>query len=186
MTDFDLVSKLRDLMKSEDQYPDVVQQYAREVHTRYHHQAYNLARYYGLARNDAEDAVQESFIKAFRNLQSYDPAKEFKPWFFKILLNAVRDRYRDLKKNSYRDLEVVMEYASVKDEEIFDSFHLRDVMNGIISRLPEKLKSVLVMRVYGEMEFEHLSRMMRVSVRQLHNRLNKALELVKKNMEETK
>lgn len=45
-------------------------------------------------RQDAEDALQEAFVKAFRSLDRFDPDRPFGPWFFQILRNQCRDALR--------------------------------------------------------------------------------------------
>ncbi len=180
LSDADLISKARELQKSSEQYDDVVAQYLNEIFNRYYSQGYNIARYYGLSREDASDAVQDAFIKTFKSLQNFDIHKEFKPWFFKIVLNAVRDHYRLNQKHRYTEIENAQNIS----EEIFNEFHIRQHINGIISSLPSKLKAVVVLRNYGELSFEEISDTLGVSVRQLHNRINQAYELIKQQMEE--
>jgi len=45
-------------------------------------------------REDAEDVCQDTFIKVFFNLEKYDPAYEFRTWFYTVLSNRCRDRLR--------------------------------------------------------------------------------------------
>lgn len=49
-------------------------------------------------REDAEDACQEAFIKALQNLNSLDLNKDFKNWFYTLLLNRCLDRLRKTKR----------------------------------------------------------------------------------------
>lgn len=180
LSDADLILRAKELQQGTDSYEDVAGQYLNEIFNRYYSQGYNIARYYGLSREDAADAVQEAFIKAFKSLGSFDTGKEFKPWFFKIVLNAVRDHYRLSSRHRHSDLEEAQEVS----EEIFKEFHIRQHINGIISSLPPNLKSVVVLRNYGELSYEEISRTLGVSIRQLHNRINQAYELIRQQVEE--
>ena len=45
---------------------------------------------YGIAGNEAEDAVQEAFVKAFRNLGGFRTEAAFKPWLFTIVAKCSR------------------------------------------------------------------------------------------------
>jgi len=56
---------------------------------------------------DAEDALQEAFVKAYRSLDRFDPARPFAPWFFQILRNACRDLLR--RRKSRFDVEALDE-----------------------------------------------------------------------------
>lgn len=46
------------------------------------------------SREDAEDVVQETFIRVWRSIGRYDPARPFAPWFFTILRNVARNTVR--------------------------------------------------------------------------------------------
>jgi RNA polymerase sigma-70 factor (ECF subfamily) len=56
--------------------------------------ASRLAYYYLRDAADAEEAVQDAFVKAFGNLGSYDPALPFEAWFTRILVNGCLDRLK--------------------------------------------------------------------------------------------
>ncbi len=58
-------------------------------------------------RHDAEDALQEAFVKAFRSLDRFDPDRPFGPWFFQILRNQCRDALRS--RSSRFDAEALDE-----------------------------------------------------------------------------
>lgn len=59
---------------------------------RYQHRAVRLA--WTLAGGDAEDAVQEAFVKAFRSLPRFRQGAAFRPWLFTIVANEARNRRR--------------------------------------------------------------------------------------------
>jgi RNA polymerase sigma-70 factor (ECF subfamily) len=52
------------------------------------------ARAFGMPETDVDDVVQETFIAAWRHLASYDPARPFRGWLFRIALNKMRDLRR--------------------------------------------------------------------------------------------
>ena len=180
LSDSDLIGKAKELENGYGSYASVLSQYLSEIFHRYYRDGYNIARFYGMSRDDAEDAVQIAFIKVFKSLQRYNEKKPFKPWFFKIVLNAVRDVHGKNIKHNHAPIES----AEEKGKEIFDKFHIRESLQGIISSLPDKLKNVVLLRNYADMTFEEISHTLGVSVRQLHNRLNQAYELIKRDVEE--
>lgn len=183
LSEAEIIKKIKEMKKKEDLYGDVIRQYFQEIYHRYYFQCYNISRYYGLNRQDAEDAVQEAFIKLLKSIETYDENRPFKPWFFRVVLNAVKDRYRELKKHRYTEIENITDYADGKQENFFEEFHTRNYFHGIIIRLPKKLKSVVVLRNYTDMSLDAISASLNISVRQLHNRLTQAYELIKIEME---
>ncbi|MGA2141732.1 MAG: sigma-70 family RNA polymerase sigma factor [Brevinematales bacterium] len=178
----EIIGRMKDLMQSAGLHDDVVRQYFQEIYERFYSQCYNIARYYGLKRSDAEDAVQESFIKFFTNFNSFHIDRPFKPWIFKIVLNCVRDRYRDLIKHAYSDIESAGQIKNDNQEILLDEFHMRDVFHSIIIRLPEKLRTAVIIRNYGGLDMQATADMLRISLRQAHNRLEAAYALIKEGL----
>lgn len=190
MNDEEIIVKLQGLNGDDPNFSGVEKQYAEEIYNRYYKQAYYLSRYYGLSHNDAEDAAQESFIKLFRNVRSFNPQKGFKPWFLKMVLNKVKDRYGALKRVRYKDIDETPETAEVHDnrphDKIIEKFHVQEYLWSIIDGLPVKLKKVVILRIYGELKFEEIAESVGVSVRQVRNRLEYAYGMIKTSLEEKK
>lgn len=186
LTESEIIVKIKELSKKDSLYNDVLKQYYQELYQRYFYQCYNISRYYGLSKQDAEDAVQESFIKLLRSIRTFDENRPFKPWFFKVVLNSVKDKYKELKKHRYTDLEKITEVAGHEQEKFMDEFQMRDLLHSIIIRLPEKLKTAVVMRNYTDMSLEAISNFLGITVRQLHNRLAKAYESISSKLEENR
>lgn len=188
MSDEEIVTKLQELNTDGADFEGVEKQYAEELYNRYYKQAYYLSRYYGLSHNDAEDAAQESFIKLFRNIRSFHADKGFKPWFLKMVLNKVKDRYGALKRTRYNDIDETPESVEIHDnrphDKVIEKFHVQDYLWSIIDGLPVKLKKVVVLRIYGDMKFEEISQSVGVSVRQVRNRLDCAYKMIKSSLEE--
>jgi RNA polymerase sigma-70 factor (ECF subfamily) len=183
LSENDIAVKMKDLMKSGDFHNDVLKQYYHEIYNRFYYHCYNISRYYGLNSHDAEDAVQESFIKLYKNIGSYDGIRSFKPWFFKIVLNCVRDKYRDIIKHTYIEIEKAENYGSNEQKNLLDEFHVREALHSIIIRLPEKLKSAVILRNYSGLDLKAAADLLNLSVRQLQNRLSKAYTLIKEELE---
>ena len=61
---------------------------------------------YGIAGDEAEDAVQDAFVKAFRKLDTFRPGSAFRPWLFTIVANEARNRRRSMSRRSSMELRV--------------------------------------------------------------------------------
>ncbi len=94
-----------------------------------------LPRLYSLARSlvggEAEDAVQDSLVKAFRSFDSLDDRAAARAWLTAILVNVCRDRGRSRarrpKETSFEDVDTFSLYRKIADEDPFpysDSLHL--------------------------------------------------------------
>jgi RNA polymerase sigma-70 factor, ECF subfamily len=184
MSEADIIKKIQELSKSGDTYSEVIKQHYEEIYRRFFSQCYNISRYYGLPRQDSEDAVQEAFIKLLKasSVMTFDPNRPFKPWFFKIVLNSVKDKYKEIIRHKYTDIEYAKDIPSSEQENTFEEFQMRDLFRSIIIKLPEKLKAAVILRNYTDLGLEAISGALNLSVRQLHNRLARAYQVIKKEM----
>src|SRR6186997_1100768 len=71
---------------------------------RYRRPAVRVA--YGIAGDEAEDAVQDAFVKAYRKLDTFRPGTAFRPWLFTIVANEARNRRRSMSRRAAMDLRV--------------------------------------------------------------------------------
>lgn len=191
MSDEEIISALQGLDPSNPDFNAAEKRYAEELYDRYFKQVVNLSRYYGLSRADAEDTAQESFIKLFRHIRSFNIKLKFKPWFFKLVLNKVKDLYGSMKKTgNYSDLEEVEETVDSNEvnpqDKIIEKVQNQEYIGGIIKCLPSKYKKVIILRIYGEMKFEEIAPLVGVGSRQVRKRLNKALRMVRACLKEKK
>src|SRR5207302_9919836 len=77
---------------------------------RYRHAALRVA--YTIAGEEAEDAVQEAFVKAHRNLGRFDVTAPFAPWLLRIVTNEARNRRRGWTRRTRVELRVASRRAS--------------------------------------------------------------------------
>lgn len=91
----------------------------------------------GYARDDyeAENILQEGFIKIFENLKNYKPVGSFEGWIRRIIVNTATDYYRKMKRMKF--IEVDIEEAEYKVSSIdIDKFATEDIVKAI-QKLPE-------------------------------------------------
>jgi RNA polymerase sigma-70 factor (ECF subfamily) len=55
-------------------------------------------------QEDIDDSVQEAFLRALENIQSFNPKRPFAPWLYQIARNVARNRWKYLKKRRHEDL----------------------------------------------------------------------------------
>jgi RNA polymerase sigma factor (sigma-70 family) len=142
--------------------------------------------------DEANDLVQETFIKAFGSLKTYDHNYRFSTWLYKIAANSSIDFLRKRKIDSLsldkpiptRDGDVQME---IPDNTYNPEHDLRNRERTIgieeaIDSLPEKYREVIVLRHKEDRSYEEIAAMLKVPVGTVKARIFRARELLKKKL----
>ena len=148
-------------------------------------------RYTG-SPEDAQDAAQETFLKAWRNLHRFDRKKSLRTWLFAIAKNSATDLMRKRKSvpfskfDSADDSNVLTETLEDTEplpEELFERAALATEVQSALSELPARDQTILSLRYQEEQSFEDIARILKIpanTVRSLHRRaliaLRKLLE----------
>lgn len=119
----------------------------------------------------AEDAAQEAFVKAWRNLAKYDEEKPFRPWMLRIARNAALDLLRKRRALPFSMLsgddddgpafEDSIKDAAPLPDEVFERAELGAEVAAALGQLPERDRSVLVLRYEDGLSFEQIAEVMR-------------------------
>lgn len=126
------------------------------------------------SRHDAEDLMQEVFLRVVRTIERYDHDGRFEPWVFRIAANLVRDRFRRARRSPRRiesaeprgdetgasDIldEVPTRHRNVEDAMVGNE----DIaeMNAALKTLPEGEREVLMLRHFSQMTFREIAELM--------------------------
>lgn len=153
-----------------------------EIVDRYKDSAYRLALQ--ILRNpaDAEDVLQEAFIKAYIYLDSYSPRYRFYTWFSTIVRNVALShlKARDWLITPLSD-ELVLPVRSV----VQDSPELAalaasraDVVREAVSVLPERYRRVLVLRYWHDLTYEEIAAVTQQSLGAVKTQIHRAKALL--------
>lgn len=127
----------------------------------------------------AEDAVQETFIKAYRNLRAFRGDSSEKTWLIRIAVNVCKDMRRTAW---FRNIGRMV---SMNDVELAQKQELdvSSALIGEIMRLPEKSREVILLHYYEGLNQSEIAGILRVSSATVHRRLIKARALLKELLE---
>ncbi len=141
---------------------------------------------------EANDLVQETFIKAFGSLKTYDSHYRFSTWLYKIAANCSIDFLRKRKIDSLsldkpiqtKDGDVQMELPdySYNPEQDLRNKEQRFGIEEAIESLPEKYMEVIVLRHKEDKSYEEIAKMLKVPVGTVKARIFRARELLKKKL----
>jgi len=131
----------------------------------------------------AEDAAQETFIRAWQNLSSYRPQTPLRNWLYRIAFNAGMDMLRKNKRILPDDIEDLNLTDGGPGLESLVSQHERTrlVQKAILS-LPDASRAVLVLREYEGLSYQEISSTLDIPVGTVMSRLNYARNLLKEKL----
>lgn len=151
-----------------------------ELMFRYRRKAVNLAYRYIGDFDEAEDLTQDAFAKIYLNADHFDPHQSFSGWFYSILINGCRDKYRQTK----RWLLFSKKYGLNKKEEAAysnpDSSENIEILKSAMARMSPAKREVLALRLAEDLSYEQIAAVLGISVGTVMSRLFRAKkELVK-------
>ncbi len=157
-----------------------------EIVRRYQHALHRVA-VSRLGRNDwAEDAVQETFINAFRSLRTYDSRYSFRTWLWTILLNQCRRQYRQRReeqdrygwgKSNQAPSELLSEVAGreASPDARLVSADRKRFLEQLLAGLPESQADALRLRFFGGLKYQEIAAAMNCSLSTAKLRVRRGL-----------
>lgn len=142
--------------------------------------AYRLAGYLLGDATEAEDAVQDALVKAWRSwFELRDPAA-FGPWFDRIVVNVCRDRMRRHRTLRMVDLEAAGE---VESSDVFGSMVEGDEVAAAVARLAPDQRIVIALRYWRDLTLEQAAETLGLPLGTVKSRLHYALRALRSELE---
>jgi RNA polymerase sigma-70 factor (ECF subfamily) len=116
----------------------------------------------GFSPRDAEDMLQDTFIKAYRARESYEPKARFSTWIWTIARNVAFDNWKKHKEVLEFDGEENSEISSIADEALSAESILVEQADRVridrcIESLPRAQKEALLLRTFAEFSYEEIA-----------------------------
>jgi RNA polymerase sigma-70 factor (ECF subfamily) len=131
---------------------------------------------------DAEDIVQDTFVRAYRSLDRFDPKRPFQPWLYRIALNLALTTIERRKRHqtvAYDDaLEVADANAPNPTELKADDIGKLAVKAA--QALPEDQRAVLLLRIQQNLSYDQIAQILDIPPGTVMSRLNRARTKLRK------
>lgn len=142
-----------------------------------------------LPSEEAKDAMQEGFLKAFMNLNSYTEQQLFGAWLKRIIINQCIDHLKSstYKNNQFETLATNEVTLNIVDEDNwdFDATITKVAIKNAITQLSDKYKIIVQLYLIEGYDHTEISEILKIPVKtsrtQLHRAKNKLQKLLKKN-----
>ena len=156
-------------------------------------QVYRVARRLVSSREEAEDLVQETYARAFRNWRSYQPGTNMRAWLFRILTNLNIDRGRreqrapetqPMEEGDYFLYNRLEESGRVDDDERVVERLSQDGVVQALAALPHDFRDVLVLVDIGEFSYKDAAQILDIPVGTVMSRLHRGRRILKHELAE--
>ena len=156
-----------------------------ELVRRYDRNVFRIAQHITQNREDAEDVVQDAFLKAYENLGQFQEQSKFYTWLVRIAVNEalMKLRRRRPERNISLDQEVQTEDDSIprevadwspNPEQLYNQSELRDILSRTIQGLPPSFRTVFVLRDVEGLSTEETAEALELSIPAVKSRLLRA------------
>lgn len=151
--------------------------YGQLIHL-YQNYLYKTAYLYLKNEDAALDVVQDCILKGYEAINTLKHPEYFKTWLTRILIN---DAIAALKKqNVFTSIESIEELADVNRNMIEEKWDLYEA----IDTLPEKLKTVIILKYFNELKISEISHSMNIPEGSVKSYLSRAREELRLNLKE--
>ena len=173
----EIVEQLKDPSLRNDAFASVVKMYSSKI--------YWHIRNMVLSHEDADDLVQETFIKAWNSIETFRGESHISTWLYRI---AVNETLTFMKKKRPEMVSIDSEEGMFASEIESDVFFCGDrcdaLLREAVSRLPEKQRLAFNMKFFEEMKYEEISEILDTSVGALKASYHIAVKKIEKFIEE--
>lgn len=156
---------------------------------------YTFAYHLVYNEDDANDLVQEAYMKAYRFIHKYEAGTNAKAWLFRILKNAFINEYRKKVRQpnkvdledfiTYHDADEGSAYTGYSDlrQDMFDSM-MGDEVTLAINKLPADFKIVILLCDIEGFTYEEISKIVNIPIGTVRSRLHRARNMLKEQLRE--
>ncbi len=156
ISDKDLICLLSDPMTRREGFSVMVRQYSEQLYWKVRHIVLN--------HEDTNDVLQNSFIKAWKSMDTFQGKSSVSTWLFRIAINEALDFVRKQKAaesiSADEDLSVANRLMA---DGYFDGDETQAQLQEAVAKLPEVQRTVFTMKYYDEMKYSEMSKILHTS-----------------------
>jgi RNA polymerase sigma-70 factor, ECF subfamily len=144
----------------------------------YQDRIYNLCRYLLGNSQDAEDAAQDVFLKAYRKLEDFRPESSLYTWLYRIGVNTCLDYKRKWRPEPLKNETLAEELPSEdpNPERRYQSMEIDRAIRSALDRLSTNFRAVIVLKEIEGLAYEEIAEVLNISVGTVKSRISRTRE----------
>ena len=173
----EIIEQLHDPKRCQAAFGKVIEQYSQGLYWQIRRMVFN--------HDDANDILQNTFLKAWSNIDNFRGNAKLSTWLYKIAINesiTFINKERARNEASIDDDSFLLN--NIESDQYFDGDEAQVKLQRAINSLPEKQRLVFNMRYYDEMKYEDMSEILGTSVGALKASYHHALKNIEAFFEE--
>ena len=162
---------------------------------KYQYKVAGIAQRFAANPADAQDIAQESFIKAYRAMESFRGESAFYTWLYRITVNTAKNF---VVKNACRGISVDVDTPDIEaydgserlhqgdnPENILESSDVKRVIKEALQSLPDDLRQAITLREIDDMSYDEIADVMGCPVGTVKSRISRAREIINRKLTES-
>lgn len=171
-----LVALLTNPATRERAFAELVKQYSQPL--------YWQIRRLVLSHDNADDVLQNTFVKAWMNIDSFQGKSQLSTWMYRIAINESIDFLRRQRNVSTLDIDDAPNVANqLMSDDYFDGDEAQAMLRQAIAKLPEVRRTVFNLRYYDDMKYSEISKILNTSVGALKASYHIAVKKIKEELD---
>ncbi len=156
---------------------------------RYEPKMLRYAKRFVFGYEDAQDAVQDIFIKAYRNIKSFDTDRRFSPWIYRIahneLINLIKKKGRE--PVSFFDPDTLFPHPATEStpQNDLEEKQLRQALDHLLGKLDPKYREPLILYHFENMDYQQIADIMHIPSSTVGIRLKRGRDQLRRLNEST-
>lgn len=166
---------------SDEAIVDLVRNENKELYVyivkRYEQKLLNYVQFLIHDSHKAKDVVQQTFIKAYINLNGFNSKKKFSSWLYRIAHNEAMNIVKKYRK----EIPLIEDYRNDEDtEEIFSKKEVQQHTHDCLDKMQIKYAEPLILYYFDDKSYDEISDILKLPMGTVATRLNRAKEMMKK------
>ncbi len=174
ISDREIIEKFKDPARREAAFSNLVEKYQEKL--------YWHCRRLVLTHENADDALQNTFIKIWKNLDHFRAESSLYTWLFRIATNESLSLLKSMKKHGQEGNQPFEERIAenLESDPYFDGDEIMLKLQKAIASLPEKQRAVFNLKYYEDLKYEEMSGILHTSVGALKASYHHAVKKIEK------